>query len=640
MVLTEEVHVAMNTATMETAREALEESIFGQPGANNEVELSRADTPPGWSGNTSAKVSRLGALGGQPIGPNTLQKVMAGDVLNATVLYYHQGSAGGNATNMVNPLLLSLGQAISGGSAVNSLVKNNVSNVTAQLGGTGGFINTVQPGGSNPSGNVPQAFLTIIFFDERFNFIPGADGGVAQQQVAATVGSNGSSLTLANVKAPKNGYAYVYISNQSNNHVYFDDMQVHVTAGNIIEENHYYAYGLRIAALSSRKLGNSYEGELKNKYLYQGAYAELDEDIGWNDFALRNYDAQIGRWVQQDPYQEFASPYVGMGNDPINLIDPSGGSILSGLTKAGTVAVFTIGGAIIGTAVDLISGGDGFKGTAIGAGIGLAAGFGFLIEKITVGMGIQMVNAATITFNFRMETGQVGTQNPPNISSTIKTSQGTWDPQAVEDLGSASYIINGYSWNYNETSKVFKLELIFNVTYSAAFAYMSVNSIERDNPGIFIETQAHETSHVDQYFEAAVSSGVTYSYNNKPYSGSADNVLAKIREEMITKLRTKLNEQSKSGKYKSQKDFDSYANGEIKMLNQEFEKIVRNILEQMQKKILEKFDKRRLTQNQIQEYEDDANRRAFRKLKGKMKYFNGEKPVRYKGKILPQKKKP
>ena len=51
----------------------------------------------------------------------------------------------------------------------------------------------------------------------------------------------------------------------------------------------------------------------------------MDEDIHWTDFPLRNYDAQIGRWVQQDPYQQFASPYVGMGNDPVNLVDPSGG---------------------------------------------------------------------------------------------------------------------------------------------------------------------------------------------------------------------------------------------------------------------------------------------------------------------------
>jgi RHS repeat-associated protein len=80
---------------------------------------------------------------------------------------------------------------------------------------------------------------------------------------------------------------------------------------------------------------------LKNNYLYQGAYSELDDDIGWNYFALRNYDAQIGRWVQQDPYQEFATPYTYVGNDPINLIDPSGGlswppgGVINLLSKSG-----------------------------------------------------------------------------------------------------------------------------------------------------------------------------------------------------------------------------------------------------------------------------------------------------------------
>ena len=88
-----------------------------------------------------------------------------------------------------------------------------------------------------------------------------------------------------------------------------------------------YSYGLKIATLSSKKLGDSYEGSLKNNYLYQGAYSELDEDIGWTDFALRNYDAQVGRWVQQDPFQQFATPYVGMGDDPVNSIDPSGGVV-------------------------------------------------------------------------------------------------------------------------------------------------------------------------------------------------------------------------------------------------------------------------------------------------------------------------
>jgi RHS repeat-associated protein len=122
-------------------------------------------------------------------------------------------------------------------------------------------------------------------------------------------------------------------SNQSNNDVFFDNLQAGIVHGNIAEENHYYAYGLKIATLSSKKLGDVYEGSLKNNYLYQGAFSELDDDIGWTDFMLRNYDAQIGRWVQQDPYQQFASPYVGMGNDPINNTDPSGGVVIDPVYK-------------------------------------------------------------------------------------------------------------------------------------------------------------------------------------------------------------------------------------------------------------------------------------------------------------------
>ena len=98
--------------------------------------------------------------------------------------------------------------------------------------------------------------------------------------------------------------------------MYFDNLQVSHTRGRIIEENHYYAFGLRIAGISSKKLGDVNEGSLKNDYLWQGDYSEFDEDIGWNDFALRSYDPQTGRFLQQDPYDQFASGYVGMGNDP------------------------------------------------------------------------------------------------------------------------------------------------------------------------------------------------------------------------------------------------------------------------------------------------------------------------------------
>jgi RHS repeat-associated protein len=61
---------------------------------------------------------------------------------------------------------------------------------------------------------------------------------------------------------------------------------------------------------------------------YQGEFAEHSAETGWEEFDLRMYDSNLGRWFAPDPYEEFHSPYLAMGNDPVNLIDPDGGKIL------------------------------------------------------------------------------------------------------------------------------------------------------------------------------------------------------------------------------------------------------------------------------------------------------------------------
>jgi len=66
------------------------------------------------------------------------------------------------------------------------------------------------------------------------------------------------------------------------------------------------------------------EGE-KYRFGYQGEFAEQDDETGWNAFELRMYDSQIGRWMAPDPYRQYWSSYVGMGNDPMSLVDPDGG---------------------------------------------------------------------------------------------------------------------------------------------------------------------------------------------------------------------------------------------------------------------------------------------------------------------------
>jgi RHS repeat-associated protein len=61
------------------------------------------------------------------------------------------------------------------------------------------------------------------------------------------------------------------------------------------------------------------------RYSYQGQFAERDLETGRIFFELREYDPVIGRWTAIDPEGQHWSPYIGMGNDPINGVDPDGG---------------------------------------------------------------------------------------------------------------------------------------------------------------------------------------------------------------------------------------------------------------------------------------------------------------------------
>jgi RHS repeat-associated protein len=327
MVLTEEFQQQQLYCSMEAnpAVTALEEqSTFGQVGGNNEVATTRTPNPnpTAWPGHV--QVSRLLRVDGpqqKGIGPNVLLKVMAGDQLSGAAEYYYENASGNNTVNQTLFGVIGNGIAaiIGGGNApVSTGIKDNIVVINAGLSlPTGGFgqFTSAQP---NLPANTPRAYLNYIFFDEQFKYVSQGSGAVPVDALGAANSKQG--LLSMGVLAPKNGYAYIYLSNESTNiPVYFDDFRVAHTRGAIVEDNAYYAHGLKIVGISAT-------AALKpnTRYGYQGTTAEIDEASGYNEFAMRHYNPQIGRWMQADPVDVASGMYNAMSNNPANVIDPDG----------------------------------------------------------------------------------------------------------------------------------------------------------------------------------------------------------------------------------------------------------------------------------------------------------------------------
>lgn len=317
MVLTEQQQQqTYPMATLELSQAAVEENFY----YNLET---RDEKPVGYPATiqdpNNQKVSKLSG-NGHKIGPAIMLKVMAGDRINLQVTSWYRtaGITPQQPTGILPSLLANLASTAAGALPGAKATGADFQTQGVFLPGITQFFNT-QP--ATP--NKPKAYLNWVLFDEQFKLVEaGSSADPVPDETYYLTNNSVYTHLKPNLPIPASGYFYVYVSNETPNiNVYFDNLQVSHTRGPLVEETHYYPFGLVMSGISSKAAG-----KLENKRSkFNGYELNIDFDLNTYESFYRMHDPQIGRFWQIDPKPNLdMSPYSSMGNNPNLLSDPLG----------------------------------------------------------------------------------------------------------------------------------------------------------------------------------------------------------------------------------------------------------------------------------------------------------------------------
>jgi len=335
MVLTDQPDSSAYAATMETENNTIESATFSN------IETTRVETPAGYNQAGSTTINKYVAKtnnSGNKIGPSIVLRVMAGDTIQigADAFYKSSASVGNTNNSPVSSIVTGFLQALIGSSATNgehSLTAADNSVITSSL-NNNDYSQLINSDNGDTDSNRPKAYLNYVLFDDQFNMV-NQNSGLKRIAVNPDAVQH---LGVDKMVIQRTGFLYIYTDNETTENVYFDNVQVLLLNGPALEETHYYPYGLTMEAISYNALkGMNYE---ENKYKFNGI--ELNQDLGLNqyDAFYRNYDPQIGRWMEIDPKpNESSSLYSGMGNNPVLLSDLLGDTAIVGTMTLPVVVV-------------------------------------------------------------------------------------------------------------------------------------------------------------------------------------------------------------------------------------------------------------------------------------------------------------
>ncbi|MGN6293479.1 MAG: DUF6443 domain-containing protein [Chitinophagaceae bacterium] len=289
MVLTEQIKKdEYPAATMETAQAATENTFYSN------LDATRVNRPSGYTDTYTDPNDKVALVrgDGNKIGPAILLKVMAGDQFNVKGSAWWTGSSSGTNTSPLTSIvsaLISGAPGVSGGKIGATSLTSAILDPQVNL-----FLTNDQPAVSGK----PKAYLNWILFDEQFKYVGNGQSGAEAVEASGVV----KQFNRPGLPVNQNGYLYIYTSNETSYDVFFDNLQVTHVRGPLLEETHYYPFGLTMAGISSKALSFGGPENKKNKFQNQ----EFNDDLGVNyyEFKYRNHDPQIGRFIQIDPLAE------------------------------------------------------------------------------------------------------------------------------------------------------------------------------------------------------------------------------------------------------------------------------------------------------------------------------------------------
>jgi RHS repeat-associated protein len=315
MLLTEEQQTDMYPfASLETDSLATERIFYGGVDTGRVNKSAINDYPSDPDTDPNDFVQRLKG-NGPKLGSNILLKVMAGDRFNVRATsWWKSDDTPSSPISPLNDILNTLNAAIPVASS-GKVTEGELSSGNILSSAASGFLNSH----SGYTSGRPKAFVNWALFDEQFHYVANGSGF---EQVDAK--NTLKRHNLSDIDIPKNGYLYIYVSNETPNiEVFFDNLQVTHVRGPLLEETHYYPFGLTMAGISS-KAYRDFAGNNK-KFTRQ----DFDEDFGINLYQMRfrSYDPQIGKFIQIDPLAHSftsSSPFTYAENDVIRSIDYEG----------------------------------------------------------------------------------------------------------------------------------------------------------------------------------------------------------------------------------------------------------------------------------------------------------------------------